>query len=101
MPQQVLQWSDSWLLVALLHATESRPFASLAQVVSAADAVNHSIISREELEAGFCRLVPQGLAHTAPQGFAPSEQIRQFWEHNTQGWKALHESWARLELIRK
>jgi hypothetical protein len=95
MADPTLQSSDSWILVALLSATEERTFASLNDLIRAADAVNHAIITRGELETGFARLVPLGHAVVGANGYAPSKQLREYWATKTEG-ASLYQSWGKL-----
>jgi hypothetical protein len=96
MAHSALQFSDAWILVALLSATEERTFASLNDLIRAADAVNHAIISHGELETGFARLVPLGHAVVGANGYAPSKQVREYWATKTEAWASLYKSWEKL-----
>ena len=50
------RWSDAWLLLAAdLAVTGSGP-AALARVIGAADAIQHAILTKEELDGGLGRL---------------------------------------------
>lgn len=92
----VLQSYDTWILVALLHATEKQSSASLSELIKAADAVNHAIITHGELETGLSRLVTLGHVTFGPSGFAPSSQIREFWNTKTRSWRSVFKSWEKL-----
>ena len=96
MAHPALQSSDAWILVALLRATEVSTFASLSELIRAADAVNHAIITRGELETGFARLVPLGHATVGESGYAPSPQVREYWTTKTKSWVSLYKSWEKL-----
>jgi hypothetical protein len=52
-------WSDAWLLQAIAIASQNAP-ATLAQVLAAADGVNHALPTDEELHGGFSRLTAGG-----------------------------------------
>ncbi len=75
--------SDSWLLVALLQATRDKEFASLPELIAVADGVNQAVITRGELETGFARLVPAGLALCSKDGYAPGAAIKKWWAENS------------------
>jgi hypothetical protein len=90
------QSSDTWILVALLRATEPGTRATLSELIRAGDSVNHAVLTRDELEAGFNRLVAAGHASASPAGYAPSEAIREFWEKQTKSWGSLYKSWQQL-----
>ena len=96
MTASALQSSDTWILVALVRATEPGAHASLSELIRAADAVNHAVITRGELETGFDRLVAAGHASASPDGYAPSEAICEFWNKKTKSWGALYKSWEQL-----
>jgi hypothetical protein len=62
--------SDAWVLAAIrVTGTEDLP-ARLVDVVIAADAVNHLVLSRREIEHAVARLVPAGLVAVDTRGFA-------------------------------
>ncbi len=91
-----LQSSDTWILVALLRATEPGQFASVAELIRAADSVNHAVITYGELETGLARLVPLGHVIAGPSGYAPSSGIREFWMAKTNAWRSVYRSWEKL-----
>ena len=96
MATPALQSSDTWILVALLRATEGKSFSSLEALIRAADGVNHAIITHGELETGFARLVPLGHITVGQNGYAPSGQIREFWTTKTKSWNSMYKSWEKL-----
>ena len=62
--------SDAWVLAAIrVTGTQDVP-ARLVDVIIAADAVNHLVLSRRELEHAVARLVPAGLVEVDTRGFA-------------------------------
>ena len=62
--------SDAWVLAAVrVTGTDELP-ARLVDVIIAADAVNHLVLSRRELEHAVSLLVPAGLIEAGPRGFA-------------------------------
>jgi hypothetical protein len=62
--------SDAWVLAAVrVTGTEDLP-ARLVDVIIAADAVNHLVLSRREIEHAVARLVPAGLVQVDTRGFA-------------------------------
>lgn len=77
--------SDSWILISVLYASEGTPAASLTDIIAAADYINHTIITRGELETGFSRLVGAGFLTPSSGGFSVSEAVKSFWE--TTGYK--------------
>ena len=95
MPSSKFEATDTWILVALLQATRPSEVATVAQLIASADAVNHAVITRDELENGLSRLVPAGLVEMQANTFAPAARVREFWE-TTQGVSSLYSSWAKL-----
>lgn len=62
--------SDAWVLAAVrVTGTEDLP-ARLVDVIIAADAMNHLVLSRREIEHAVARLVPAGLVEVDTRGFA-------------------------------
>lgn len=62
--------SDAWVLAAVrVTGTQELP-ARLVDVIIAADAVNHLVLSRREIEHAVGRLVPAGLVEVTEAGFA-------------------------------
>ena len=62
------QWCDAWLLVAVTLASGAAP-ASLAEIVAAADAVQHAIPDFCEMDGGLARLSAADLLRRDTRGF--------------------------------
>ncbi len=67
-------WSDAWLLQAIALASSSGP-ATLAQIIGAADAVNHALPTSDELHGGFVRLTTDGFVAEKDTRFAITELV--------------------------
>lgn len=67
-------WSDAWLLQAIALASSSGP-ATLAQIIGAADAVNHALLTSDELHGGFVRLTSGGFVAESDARFAITELV--------------------------
>jgi len=67
-------WSDAWLLQAIALASGRGP-ADLAQIIAAADAVNHAIPTADELHGGFVRLTAGGFVAESDARFAITELV--------------------------
>lgn len=50
-----LRWSDVWLLQAIYYASKNEQ-SRLADVIAAADYIEHAVINYEELSSGLVRL---------------------------------------------
>jgi len=70
----VYLWSDAWLLQAIALATQRGP-ATLAQIIAAADAVNHALPTFDELHGGFVRLTAGGFVAEAEERFTITELV--------------------------
>ncbi len=73
-PEVVHLWSDAWLLQSIALATQAGP-ATLAQIVAAADAVNHALPTSDELHGGFVRLTAAGVIAEAKERFTITELV--------------------------
>src|SRR5262245_53374580 len=70
----VYLWSDAWLLQAIVLATQRGP-ATLAQVIAAADVVNHALLTADELHGGFARLTAGGFVAEAEERFTITQLV--------------------------
>ena len=81
-------WSDAWLLQSIVLASGTGP-ATLAQIIGAADAVNHALLTDDELHGGLVRLTSGGFvaeteARFAVTGLVPATTVN---EIRTSGWQ--------------
>ncbi|HJU86425.1 MAG TPA: hypothetical protein VJ788_03535 [Gemmatimonadota bacterium] len=67
-------WSDAWLLQAIAVAARSEP-ATLAEVLAAADAVNHALPTDEELHGGLARLTGEGFVEEIEDRFRLTSRV--------------------------
>lgn len=72
-------WSDAWILLSVIYATQHESPASLADILAIADSINHAILTRGELETGFARLVAAGYVTREAQGFSLADAVLSFW----------------------
>ena len=63
------EWSDAWILAAVIWATDAEAPVPLWRLIAIADALNKAIPSRAELEVGIERLVRAGYLRAVPDGF--------------------------------
>jgi hypothetical protein len=61
-------WSDAWILQAIAVAARDG-VATLADVIAAADAVNHALPTHDELHGALCRLTQGAFVKETPVGF--------------------------------
>ncbi len=67
------EWYDAWILAAVVYASDDAESVPLWRVVAVADGLNTAIVSRDELELAFGRLIQAGYVRVVPDGFAPTE----------------------------
>ena len=53
-------WSDVWVLQAVIAATSQASPSSLDTLIATADAINHAVLTREELNGALGRLSRAG-----------------------------------------
>jgi hypothetical protein len=67
--EPAFEWSDAWILCALLTAVDHENPVSLAGLIAFADGINKAMVTRSELEEGIGRLVDAGFVRVAGAGF--------------------------------
>lgn len=67
-------WSDAWLLQAVAVAARGGA-ATLADVIAAADAVNHALPTHDELHGALYRLTEAAFVEETPRGFALGARV--------------------------
>lgn len=81
-------WSDAWLLQAIILASGNGP-ATLAQIFGAADAVNHAMLTDDELHGGLARLTTGGFVAESAARFVITDRVPAgaIAEIRQSGWK--------------
>ena len=69
------RWSDAWLFLAIHFATDSGP-SSLARVIAAADAIQHAILTWQEVDGGLFRLIEAGYVAVDGESISLTSQGR-------------------------
>ena len=72
-------WSDSWLLHAVINASQSEP-ADLARIIAVGDHYNHAVFTHEELYGGLERLISGGWIISRKTYFTASEEALKSYE---------------------
>ncbi|HEU4463867.1 MAG TPA: hypothetical protein VFS53_02370 [Gemmatimonadota bacterium] len=67
-------WSDAWLLQAIALASRNEP-ATLADLIAAADAVNHALPTSGELHGAFFRLAAGGFVEEVDDRFRLTSRV--------------------------
>jgi hypothetical protein len=95
--------ADSWLLYAIGLASRERR-ASLAEVIAAADAVNHAIMTFEEFDSALAKLKTAKLVVVRGKTFALSAKAKRLYYEQVDPkptlmdqWNALHELLGAVE----
>jgi hypothetical protein len=91
-----LQWSDAWVLLAVIGASRNRESAPLAEIIAHADYINHAIVTRDELELGVRRLAAERYLRKAKSGFKPSAKTERLWQQSASKEKRV---WGALERV--
>jgi len=68
------EWYDAWILAAVIYSSEESGPVPLWRVVGTADGLNKAIVSRDELELAFGRLIQAGFVRVLLDGFAPTDK---------------------------
>lgn len=74
------QWSDAWLLQAIICAGGRENGASLFDIIRTGDGLNHAIFSNDELESGFARLTSGGLITAKGELFFATNEAVELYE---------------------
>jgi hypothetical protein len=87
--------SDAWLLLAIIYAGREEP-AALADVIAAADYINHAIVVFEEMEGALARLSEGGyITHTEGK-LSPTEKSLELYRSITKPRRAVMAEWEDL-----
>ena len=76
------QWSDAWILLAIIYAGKEEA-ATLSEVVGAADYIQHAIVTFQELEGALARLTKNQLIIDNDGRYSPSGKIITFYKSTT------------------
>jgi hypothetical protein len=78
--QETIQYqsSDAWLLLAIIYAGQKKP-AALSDIIAAADAINHALITFPEMEGGLARLETGGYIIDQNSRFSPTEKTMSYY----------------------
>ena len=71
-------WSDAWILLATLYAAREQS-APLADVIGAADGIQHAIVTFEEMEGALGRLTADGYLVYSDGTLTPSDTTLDFY----------------------
>lgn len=72
-------WSDAWILLATLYAAREQS-APVADVIGAADMIQHAIVTYEEMEGALNRLTAEGYLTYSDGMLTPSQSTLDFYQ---------------------
>jgi hypothetical protein len=72
-------WSDAWLFLAIGYSND-KGASSLARVIGAADAIQHSVLTWEEVDGGLFRLGMAGYVTVRDEKVSLTQQGRAILE---------------------
>lgn len=75
-------WEDTWVLLAVKYAQGASDGATSAEVVRAADFINHTILLPEEIEHAVDQLSPLGLLDCEKGIFSLGPEFGRMWSHS-------------------
>ena len=84
--QSTFTWADAWIFSALLV---TRHPAGLADLVGAADGINHAIPTPEEINGALDRLHAAGLVSRSDEQLAPTPAASELFERISSGRRSL------------
>lgn len=94
--------SDAWIFLSVAMASKTKP-VPLDRVIGNADAINHSIPARQEIESGANRLASAGVLLVSGLTFELTEKGRAVYRRARRGyaletWRRVHEELESLEV---
>lgn len=90
-------WSDAWLLFAVALAAR-RGQATLKDVISCGDAINHAVFTPAELRRGFAKLIASGHV-TRGDSFDVSPEIHEIMARAEERGSTPHTVQKQLEVF--
>lgn len=90
------EWSDAWLLQAII-CSDKEQGASLYDIISIGDALNHAIFTDEELESGFARLTEGGLIEERDERFFATTDAKEIYSKASSKSRSMFTILERLE----
>lgn len=88
-------WSDAWLLHAVIITAQDGG-AELAEVIGAADFLNHAILTCDEINGGVERLVQGGWIRLEDGRLGPRSRATERYEALRDKWRTQVELWEVL-----
>ncbi len=94
------QWSDIWLFQSIIIGGDENG-ATLYDIISTGDAINHAIFNDDELESGFARLTAGDLIFDKDHKFFPTEKGRDIYEKVSSKGGSIYNTQDRLKKLLK
>lgn len=89
-------WSDTWLLMSISLADQNVG-ASLSELISIGDYINHAIFTGPELRCGLAKLIYLGYIVEKESHFFLDGQAKEFWENRKKSRMSLSKRQAACE----
>ena len=84
--QSTFSWADAWIFAAL---SVTRHPAALADLIGAADGINHAIPTPDEINGALNRLHAAGLVSRSGEQLAPTQIASELFERINSGRRSL------------
>jgi len=88
--------SDTWVLLATIYGGREKG-ANLQAIISAADYINHAILTYEELDGGLARLRSEGFIEEQDGIYYPTQAVLSAYDQTTKLRRSVSKEWDDLE----
>lgn len=90
-------WSDAWLLLSIIYASNSESGATLEKIIAAGDWINHAVFNEDELESGLARLTAGGFIKEKNKVFFATLKVRRAYTKTTSRGRAVSKELCDIE----
>jgi hypothetical protein len=90
------RWSDAWLLLALIYASQKGP-VDRGQISEAGDYINRAVFTDEEFCGGIARLKARGHVIEGEGRFRPSPGVLEWYRSSCPARGSVHRELKRVE----
>jgi len=92
-------WSDAWLLLSIIYASDSENGAALEKIIAAGDWINHAVFNEDELESGLARLTAGGFIKEKNKVFSATLKVRRAYAKTTSRGRAVSKELSDIEQL--
>ena len=99
MPKEQIEfnWSDAWLLLAIIYAGDEG--ANLERIIEVGDGIEHAIFNADELESGLARLTENGYIKEKNGVFYAMPKVMRAFLKTTSPRSYIHKDLERIEKL--